>query len=149
MCRFPDWSSQKFQKKIFILERVQEQLMANETAQPTPVEVTGGCDQEHCSTSPDTEMHCQQMFLNAISRIDSNNPNVGKDEKAMRFFCLGLRYNYACTMKHPIHLCLSDSDFPCVCQHMVYAEKLDIKTVLRTLVFFRVAIMLLTTLFQR
>ena len=68
--------------------------MASETAQSTSVEVTGGCGQEHCSTSPDTEMHCQQMFLNAISRIDSNNPNVGKDKKAMKFFCLGLSIDY-------------------------------------------------------
>ena len=68
--------------------------MASETAQPTPVEVTGGCGQEHCSTSPDTEMHCQQMFLSDISRIDSNNSNVGKDEKAMRFFCLDSYMKY-------------------------------------------------------
>lgn len=95
-----------------------EQLVANEGAQPTAVDVnvvrsTSG--DRVSSTSPDPEVHCQQMFLNAISRINSNNLNVGKDEKvnvygcfastihthdytfflsylqAMRFFCLGLR----------------------------------------------------------
>ena len=45
------------------------------------------------STSLDPETHCQQMFLNAISRINSNNLSFGKDEKATRFYCLGLRYN--------------------------------------------------------
>ena len=92
-------SSRKFQKKLFIwdlLERVQEQLVASETAQPTAVEVgvvrSVSGTERGSSTSPDPEMHCQQMFLNAVSRINSNNPNVGKDEKAMRFFCLGLRY---------------------------------------------------------
>ena len=92
-------SSRKFQKKLFIwdlLERVQEQLVASETAQPTAVEVgvvrSVSSTERGSSTSPDPEMHCQQMFLNAVSRINSNNPNVGKDEKAMRFFCLGLRY---------------------------------------------------------
>ena len=71
--------------------------MANETVQPTTFEVgvvrsTSGTERGN-STSPDPEMHCQQMFLNAISRINSNNPNVGKDEKATRFYCLGLRYS--------------------------------------------------------
>ena len=80
--------SRKFQKKLFIwdlLERVQEQLVASETVQPTTFEVgvvrsTSGTERGN-STSPDPETHCQQMFLNAISRINSNNPNVGKDEK--------------------------------------------------------------------
>ena len=92
-------SSRKFQKKLLIwdlLERVQEQLVVSETVQPAAVEVGvvrnfSGMERGN-STSPDPEMHCQQMFLNAISRINSNNPNIGKDEKAMRFFCLGLRY---------------------------------------------------------
>ena len=93
-------SSRKFQKKLFIwdlLERVQEQLVASETVQPTAIEVgvvrsISGTERGN-STSPDLETHCQQMLLNAISRINSNNPNVGKDEKATRFYCLGLRYN--------------------------------------------------------
>ena len=59
--------------------------MANEIVQPTAVEVgvvrsTSGVGRGN-STSPDPEVHCQQMFLNAISRINSNNPNIGKDEK--------------------------------------------------------------------
>ena len=80
-------SSRKFQKKLFVwdlLERVHEQLVANEGAQPTTVDVgvvrSTSADRVS-SSSPDPEMHCRQMFLNAISRINSNNLNIGKDEK--------------------------------------------------------------------
>ena len=80
--------SRKFQKKLFIwdlLERVQEQLVANEMVQPSTVDVDmlrGTSSPERVgSASPDQEAHCQQMFLNAILRINSNNPSVGKDEK--------------------------------------------------------------------
>ena len=86
-------SSRKFQKKLFIwdlLEKVQEQLVVSETVQPITFEVgvrsTSGTERGN-STSPDSEMHCQQMFLNAISRINSNNPNVGKDEKVSGNYC--------------------------------------------------------------
>ena len=81
-------ASRKFQKKLSIwdvLERVHEHLISNEMVVPTAMDVgvvrsTGSGDRVN-STSPDPEVHCQQMFLNAISRINSNNPNVGKDEK--------------------------------------------------------------------
>lgn len=84
-------SNRKFQKKLFVwdlLERVHEQLVANERVQPTTADVgvvrSTGTDRVS-STSPDPEMHCQQMFQNAISRINSNNPNIGKDEKVLNF----------------------------------------------------------------
>ena len=55
-----------------LLERVQEQLVAGETGtvQPTAIEVNvvrSVSGTERGSTSPDPEMHCQQMFLNAVS----------------------------------------------------------------------------------
>ena len=80
-------SSRKFQKKLFIwdmLERVREQIVASNGVQATAMDVgvvrstSGG---RVSSASPDPEVHCQQMFLNAISRINSNNLNIGKEEK--------------------------------------------------------------------
>ena len=40
------------------------------------------------SASPDSETHTRQMFLNAISRINSNNPKIGKDEKVIIILCV-------------------------------------------------------------
>lgn len=83
-------SSRKFQKKLFVwdlLERVHEQIVAHDGdgTQTTPtldVGVVRSTSNDRVgSASPDPEVHCRQMFLNAISRINSNNPNIGKDEK--------------------------------------------------------------------
>lgn len=89
-------SNRKFQKKLFVwdlLERVHEQLVANEGVQPITFDVgvvrSTGADRVS-STSPDPEMHCRQMFQNAISRINSNNPNIGKDEKVFNFWNLAI-----------------------------------------------------------
>ena len=65
--------TRKFQKRLFpwdVLERVAEQLLSeappNEEGQPP---------------SPDPVAQAQHMFLNAVNRINSNNPNIGKEEK--------------------------------------------------------------------
>lgn len=86
-------ASRKFQKRLYIwdlLERVHEHLVSGETNTPSDVTtllVRGpslGDAQRRGSagmSSPDPETHCRQMFLNAIARINTNNTNIGKDEK--------------------------------------------------------------------
>ena len=82
-------SSRKFQKKLFVwdvLERVQDQMVTGsegvQLAAPLEVGVVRSTSSDRVgSASPDSEVHSRQMFLNAISRINSNNPKIGKDEK--------------------------------------------------------------------
>ena len=40
-----------------------------------------GDDEQGSPPSPDQETQCRQMFLNAVSRISTNNPSIGKEEK--------------------------------------------------------------------
>ncbi len=74
--------TRKFKKRLFpwdVLERVSEQLLSeappNEEGQPP---------------SPDPVAHAQHMFINAVNRINSNNPNIGKEEKVRMCLCVCL-----------------------------------------------------------
>ena len=99
-------SSRKFQKKLYVwdlLEKVHEYLLSGETTTHTSSDVAallvsgpsvGDTQRRRGSAglpSPDPETQCKQMFLNAISRINTNNTSIGKDEKV----CLLLTLNYA------------------------------------------------------
>ena len=79
-------SSRKFSKRLHLwdfLERVHEQLLTEETADistadPAPLYRRPG-DGGTCT--PFHEADCKELFHMAVSRINSNNPNIGKDEK--------------------------------------------------------------------
>ncbi len=85
-------SYRKFQKRLYVwdvFERVAEQLVidANEEGQPPT---------QHAS---------QHMFINAVKRINANNTNIGKEEKAMQLFSLGLRCAIASLCPY-MHACM-------------------------------------------
>ena len=72
-------NSRKFLKKLFVwdvLERVHEQVALEH---PSDLSSSG-------ATSPDDETRTRQMFLNVITRINSNNVYIGKDEKVCAQF---------------------------------------------------------------
>lgn len=79
-------SNRKFSRKLHqwdLLERVHEQLLTEDTADistadPTPLYRRPG-DGGTCT--PFHEADCKELFHMAVSRINSNNPNIGKDEK--------------------------------------------------------------------
>lgn len=87
-------SSRKFSKRLHLwdlLDRVHAQLpdplsvgVASEVGMTTGmVGGVGGhrMSEGGASTAPSHEEDCRDLFHKAISRINSNNPNIGKDEK--------------------------------------------------------------------
>ena len=88
-------SSRKFSKRLHLwdlLDRVHAQLpdplsagVASEVGMTVGLGngVAGGrrMSEGGASTAPSHEEDCRDLFHKAISRINSNNPNIGKDEK--------------------------------------------------------------------
>ena len=80
-------SSRKFSKKIHLwdlLERVCEQLSSENTS--TSDLISAHPYRYHRplnNRGEDEEMDCRDLFLKAVSRINSNNTNIGKDEKVL------------------------------------------------------------------
>ena len=75
-----------------LLERVHEQLITESSSTVSEGTVP--------PSSPDPEQHCRQMFINAVSRINTNNPNIGKDEKVKclanrNSLCINILANYS------------------------------------------------------
>lgn len=78
-------SSRKFSKKLHLwdlLERVREGLLAEDGTS----EITENTPLYHRPTdggrcTPFHEADCKELFSMAVTRINGNNPNIGKDEK--------------------------------------------------------------------
>lgn len=79
-------SSRKFSKRHVwdLLERVHEQLLSEDasadisTTETSPLYRRPG-DGGTCT--PFHETDCKELFHMTVSRINGNNPNIGKDEK--------------------------------------------------------------------
>ena len=82
-------SSRKFTKRLHlwdILERVSEQLAVDETNRALRDGSSSSSSyREGRVHSPDSEPDYKDLFQKAVSRINSNNPSIGKDEKVLKW----------------------------------------------------------------
>ena len=84
-------SGRKFSKRLHLwdlLERIHEQLLAEDgaaevssTTRELSPDYRRPGDGGVCT--PYQENDCKELFHTVVSRINGNNPNIGKDEKVM------------------------------------------------------------------
>lgn len=79
--------SRKFSKRLHLwdlLERIHEQLLAEDTSADVSTADTGPLYRRPTDGGTCTPFHetdCKELFHMAVSRINDNNLNIGKDEK--------------------------------------------------------------------